>query len=171
MTTNTNPQKENTMTTDRMAELAEWWKTAERGIAREGDVVIQKVSDEQYNTFIAFEDDSQEYDDFRILERAPQPKPSWRDAVAVIAQTPQAERQVWRPDGEGTYYGTEGDKADDYELRDVTPLIEAKVADEMVLAALNASTGLNMSAVTSFKRDEIEDMRYALTAALGLETY
>lgn len=46
MTTNTNPHEESTMTTGRMAELAEWWKTAERGSARKGDVVIEKVSDE-----------------------------------------------------------------------------------------------------------------------------
>ena len=65
---------------------------------------------------------------------------------------------------------SEGRKYTTGVLRDVTPLIEAKVTDEMILAALNASTGLDMLTVTSFKRDEIEDMRYALTAALGLET-
>lgn len=163
MTTNTNPHKESTMTTGRMAELAEWWKTAEKGIARKGDVVIEKVSDEQYNTFIAFEDDNQEYDDFRILERAPQTKPAWHDAVAVIAKAPLTERQVWRPDGEGTYYSTEGDNADAYELSDVTPLMEVKVTDEMVERGRNIGV--------KGRKPDAETVRRILSTALGLETY
>ena len=90
-------------------------------------------------------------------------EPAWRDAVAVIAKSHLAESQVWRPDSEGTYYGTEGDVADDYELSDITPLIEMKVTDEMV------ERGRNIGA--KGEKPDAEMVRRILASAFGLETY
>lgn len=165
MTTNTNPHEESTMTTGRMAELAEWWKTAERGSARKGDVVIEKVSDEQYNTFIAFEDDDQEYDEFRILERAPQPKPAWCDAVAVWASSRNQyveTRTVWKRKQRG-WISTEGDVSAEDELIDPIPLIEARVTDEMVERGRNIGV--------RGRKPDAEMVRRILSSAFGLKTY
>ena len=168
------------MTTNHIDQLAQWYAKAEQitsaNLPCAGDALIFPYNAGGYA--VEAEEDGWTPDDVvpgesvRILARAP--KPAWHDAVAVMAgcsNAPEGHREpfirseatpgVWI--GEGGY-----GYADD--LRDVTPLIEAKVTDEMVLAALNASTGLDMLTVTSFKRDEIEDMRHALTAALGLET-
>ena len=104
----------------------------------------------------------------------PKPKPAWHDALAVMARcsnAPEGHREPFiRSEATHDVWIAEAGYGRTENLRDVTPLIEARVTDEMVLAALNASTGLDMPTVTSFKRDEIEDMRYALTAALGLKT-
>ena len=166
------------MNTNHIDQLTEWWESAEvptsATLPKDGDQIIIRYNSEWYEIATADGDaDAHELSSHtRILARAPKPKPAWHDAPAVIASTDYCERQVWQRDtlNEGWWYGTAGDGSAASDLRDVTPLIEAKVTDEMVLAALNASTGLDMLAVTSFKRDEIEDMRYALTAALGLES-
>ena len=104
----------------------------------------------------------------RILARAPKPKPAWHDAVAVMAgysnapgdhREPfirsEATRDVWA--GEAGHARTE-------DLRDVTPLIEAKVTDEMVerLEGHFLNTA-NMALPEGLARR-------MLTAALGLET-
>jgi len=75
---------------------------------------------------------------YRILSRAPKPKPAWHDAVAVIAHTDYCERQVWERESDGTYSGSAGDVAGDRDLRDVTPLVEAKVTDEATQRVFNA---------------------------------
>ena len=153
--------------------MQEWWELAGVGIPQAGDTVIfdERHRGLGFHVTQATTDHPCGYDNARILARAPKPKPAWHDAPAVIASTDYCERQVWQRDTthENRWYGTAGDGAVASDLRDATPLVEAKVTDEMVLAALNASTGLDMLTVTSFKRDEIEDMRLALTAALGLE--
>lgn len=153
------------MTKNLMAELAERWKTAETGIARKGDTVIEKVSDEHYNTYIAFEDDDQEYDEFRIVERAPQPKPAWCDAVAVWASSRNQyveTRTVWKRKQRG-WISTEGDVSTEDELIDPIPLIEARVTDEMVERGRNIGV--------KGRRPEAEMVRRILACGLGLEKY
>ena len=156
--------------------LKEWWENAEVGDPKDGDVIIEWAGDgHAVRTFREDERDNlYAACTYRILARAPKPKPAWHDAVAVMARcsnAPEGHREPFiRSEATRDVWAGEAGHARTEDLRDVTPLIEAKVTDEMVLAALNASTGLDMLAVTSFKRDEIEDMRYALTAALGLES-
>ena len=121
-------------------QLAQWYADAERitdtNLPRIGDTLIFPYNADGYA--IEVEEDGWTPDDLvpgepvRILARAPKPKPAWHDAVAVIASTDRTERQVWEREGDGTYSGSAGDTADDLELRNVTPLIEAKVTDEMI---------------------------------------
>ena len=126
-------------------QLAEWWENAEEvesgTVAREGDhIITRKHSSPHYPDAVTYVarllGKGEEYaiaaPYTRILHRAPKPKPAWHDAVAVIASTDRTERQVWEREGDGTYSGSAGDTADDFELRNVTPLIEAKVTDEMI---------------------------------------
>src|SRR5699024_324775 len=147
--------------------LKEWWENAEVGDPKDGDVIIEWAGDgHAVRTFLEDErDDLYAACTYRILARAPKPKPAWHDAPAVIAWTDLAERQVWERDGSGTYYGTGGDVADDYEFHDVTPLIEAKVTDEMVdrIREHKDFTGRRYFASR-------EGARHLLAIALGLET-
>src|SRR5699024_8779199 len=98
--------------------------------------------------------------------RAPKPKPAWHDAVAVIAHTDDGHiRQVWERDGDTGYWcGTEGYLVRTEKLRDVTPLIEAKVTDEMV------ERGARVSTPAGVRYLHPSEVREVLTAALGLET-
>ena len=162
---------------DHINQLKEWWEAAEvptsDSLPRDGDRIIFRYNSEWYEIATANGDAEAGdlYEGMRILTRAP--RPEWHDSVAVMARSanaPEGHREpfirseassdVWI--GEGGY-GYSGD------LRDVTPLIEAKVTDEMVLRALNTSTGLYRMHLTSFTRDDIEDMRFTLTSALGIE--
>ena len=168
------------MTTNHIDQLAQWYAKAEQitnaNLPCAGDALIFPYNAGGYA--VEAEEDGWTPDDVvpgesvRILARAPKPKPAWHDAVAVIAHTARfSERRPFaltHTEDVLDPYNTEWITRDD--LIDPVPLIEAKVTDEMILAALNASTGLDMLTVTSFKRDEIEDMRLALAAALGLET-
>ena len=148
--------------------LKEWWENAEVGDPKDGDVIIEWAGDgHAVRTFLEAErDDLYAACTYRILARAPKPKPAWHDAPAVIASTDYCERQVWQRDTtqENRWYGTAGDGAVTEDLRDVTPLIEAKVTDEMVerghYAENTAPDGLSGP----------QYVRRILTAALGLET-
>ena len=128
-------------------QLAEWWENAEEvesgTVAREGDhIITRKHSSPHYPDAVTYVarllGKGEEYaiaaPYTRILHRAPKPKPAWHDAVAVMARCPNAPeghrepfiRSEATPDvwiGEGGYGCTD-------DLRDVTPLIEAKVTDE-----------------------------------------
>ena len=120
--------------------LAQWYADAERiadtNLPRIGDTLIFPYNADGYAIEVGEDDwtpdDVVPGEPVRILARAPKPKPAWHDAVAVIASTDRTERQVWEREGDGTYSGSAGDTADDFELRNVTPLIEAKVTDEMI---------------------------------------
>ena len=125
-------------------QLAEWWENAEEvesgTVAREGDhIITRKHPSPHYPDAVSYvthllgkgEDCAITAPYTRILHRAPKPKPAWHDAVAVIARTDDAGRQVWER-YMGSWCGTAGDEVDADDLRDVTPLIEAKVTDEMV---------------------------------------
>ena len=158
------------MTTNHIDQLTEWWETAEKGAVQEGDIVIERVEDGQYNVFTAFESEAREYDEFRILTRAP--KPAWHDAVAVIA-TFRDERGmvsgVWRPEGKPGYWeGPEGDVVHGDSLEAVTPLIEAKVTDETqdrVWRAIQKYTGEE----ERYRPDYAEEIDAYARAALGLD--
>ena len=148
---------------DHIDQLREWWETAEVGDPKDGDVIIEWAGDgHAVRTFLEAErDDLYAACTYRILARAPKPKPAWHDAVAVMAQTPgRDDRRAfvrsydgWWEDGDGTY------EAD--ELAYVTPLIEAKVTAEMVDAAYAYAPSIFPTKATA---------RRVLTAALGIVT-
>ena len=151
--------------------LKEWLENAEEGVIEKGDTVINR-SDGETTVYVATERARRQHPCVRILSRAP--KPAWHDAVAVMARcsgAPEGHREpfirsevtpgVWI--GEGGHGHTEV-------LRDVTPLIEAKVTDEMTLRYLNHSWDAAETELHAFEEVEVRTARNALTAALGLET-
>ena len=148
--------------------LKEWWENAEVGDPKDGDVIIEWAGDgHAVRTFLEDERDNlYAACTYRILARAPKPKPAWHDAVAVIAHTARfSERRPFAlthaEDGLDPY-NTEWITRDD--LIDPAPLIEAKVTDEMVerLEGHFLNTA-NMALPEGLARR-------MLTAALGLET-
>ena len=164
--------KERTMTINHIDQLAQWYESAEQitktNLPRAGDTLILPYNAGGYA--IEAEGDDWTPDDLvpgepvRILARAPKPKPAWHDAVAVTARyddTPM--RYALLRDGDRWINGNGEDFMDD-ELEDVTPLVEAKVTDEMVerLEGHFLNTA-NMALPEGLARR-------MLTAALGLET-
>lgn len=148
--------------TGHIDQLTEWWDIAEEGVPKAGDTVIfdERHKGLGFHVTKAKVSHPHGYANARILARASIP---WHSAVAVIADTLLCERQVWERESGGTYSGSAGDTADDYELRNVTPLIEAKVTDEMVERArdyMSDQTG------QTHTRSAI---RGVLSAALGIE--
>ena len=157
---------------DPIDQLKQWYDDAEQvtetNLPRPGDTLIFPYNAGGY----AFEveeaawtpEDVVPGETVRIYSRAP--KPSWSDAVAVIAYTDDGHvRQVWeRNDGAGYWLGTEGCLVRTEDLRDVTPLIEAKVTNHMrgrvgdVLMSRYGDTGPDGT---------IEEL---ITAALGIES-
>ena len=121
------------MTINHIDQLAQWWDEAEEGVIEKGDTVINR-SDGETTVYVATERARRHHTSARILSRAPKPKPAWHDAVAVIAHTDYCERQVWERDTTHAirWDGAAGDGAITSDLRDVTPLIEAKVTDAMI---------------------------------------
>lgn len=159
--------------------LAEWYESAERisrtNMPNDGDTIMYPNMSGAYTiepaTFGWVASIIHPDDNVRILHRAPKPKPAWHDAVAVIAHTyerdgddiprafvPQRDSDAgeWR-DGDGIVYNSE-------DLRDVTPLIEAKVTDDMVE---RLERHFNDAAKASLPAGIARRM---LHAALGLET-
>ena len=151
------------MTTNHIDQLAEWWEGAETGPVLKGDLVIKRHPDGRYT--IREAEKGWENTNYRILARAP--KPAWHDAKAVIAHTDYCERQVWERDSLG-WYGTGGDVANTEDLRDVTPLIEAKVTNEMVKRVFIALDPV-LNRHLSMTKDDEEYVRYIVAAALGLD--
>ena len=161
------------MTSNHIDQLAEWWENAEEGVVQPGDTVIglTDADNDAYEVFVAQSGESEEYDFYRILSRAPIPKPAWRDAVAVMAVTPgRPERRAFIRYDEPGWWGDVDSSYETDELTDVTPLVEAKVTDETLLRALNAAHGSSARSLDWYSDSEAGDMRDALTAALGLET-
>ena len=148
--------------------LKEWWENAEVGDPEDGDVIIEWAGDgHAVRTFLEDERDNlYAACTYRILARAPKPKPAWHDAVAVIAHTARfSERRPFaltHTEDVLDPYNTEWITRDD--LLDPAPLIEAKVTDEMVerLEGHFLNTA-NMALPEGLARR-------MLTAALGLET-
>ena len=154
------------MTTNHIDQLNKWYEEAEKGAVQKGDTVIAQVADGQYNVFTAFDSVTQEYDKLRILARAPKPKPAWHDAVAVIAEVHafdlprvfvKGDDGIWNDALTGRGYSSDA-------LSHVTPLIEAKVTDEMVERGAQAS---ERAGVRYLHPSEVREI---ITAALGLES-
>ena len=161
------------MTTNHIDQLKEWWENAEEGIPSAGDTVIfdERHRGRGFHVTQATKDHPCGYDNARILARAPKPKPAWHDAVAVIAHIGGNELPrvlVARIDG-AFVDGMTGHAYAADRLRDVTPLIEAKVTDEAMQRVFNALDPAVNKRLSMTKEDE-KYVRYIVTAALGLET-
>ena len=164
------------MTTNHVDQLAQWYAEAEQitktNLPCAGDALIFPYNAGGYA--VEAEEDGWTPDDVvpgesvRILARAPKPKPAWHDAVAVMAgcsNAPEGHREPFiRSEATRDVWAGEAGHARTEDLRDVTPLIEAKVTDEMVerLEGHFLNTA-NMALPEGLARR-------MLTAALGLET-
>ena len=126
-------------------QLAQWYADAERitdtNLPRIGDTLIFPYNAGGYAVEAEGDDwtpgDVVPGEPVRILSRAPKPKPAWHDAVAVLANHrdyADERRTVWVQIGGDEYdrVNIEGDTAAEHHLVNVTPLIEAKVTDEMI---------------------------------------
>ena len=164
--------------TNHLDQIAQWWETAEEGDAAPGDWIITRSTDGTNPAFIIERAPayplSRKRQPYRILARAPKPKPAWHDAVAVIAHTDvDRNRRVLtrtRGDEEGDFYWEDiysAHETDD--LRNPVPLIEARVTNETLRLALNAFYGAKYSSLSMYQVDQQEDMHHALHAALGLD--
>ena len=157
------------MTINHIDQLAEWWSEAEHAPFREGDVLIARYDDRPmpFEIYPASCDSGTPAENVRILTRAPKPKPAWHSAKAVVASTDYCERRVWERDSLG-WYSTAGDTANTEDLRDVTPLIEAKVTDEAMQRVFNAlDPGVNKR--LSMTKEDEKYVRHIVAAALGLD--
>lgn len=165
------------MLTTHIDTLTEWWESAEDGIGKAGDVVIERDDSPNFETasyavFTLGRDEHENLTYRRILHRAPKPKPAWYDAPAVVAHTDDDDiRRPFIPvldhDTGETRTGYWVDFRRDYvahALLDPVPLIEAKVTDEMVERARSAPSFDGRLSPTP------RLVREMLAAALGLET-
>lgn len=165
------------MTTNHIDQLAQWYADAEQvtktNLPNVGDVLIFPNSNSggytiEPNTGEWAPNIVAHHETARILSRAPKPKPAWHDAVAVMARcsnAPEGHREPFiRSEATHDVWAGEAGHARTGDLRDVTPLIEAKVTDEMVerLEGHFLNTA-NMALPEGLARR-------MLTAALGLET-
>ena len=162
------------MTTNHIDQLAQWYAKAEQitsaNLPCAGDALIFPYNAGGYA--VEAEEDGWTPDDVvpgesvRILARAP--KPAWHDADFVVARYENDDHwQGFLRHGD-LWIDSEGQKYTTGVLRDVTPLIEAKVTDETARTVLDryyeTETGHD------WPEDTIALMRLAVTAALGLES-
>ena len=164
------------MTTNHIDQLAQWYAKAEQitsaNLPCAGDALIFPYNAGGYA--VVAEEDGWTPDDVvpgesvRILARAPKPKPAWHDAVAVMARcsnAPEGHREPFiRSEATRDVWAGEAGHARTEDLRDVTPLIEAKVTDEMA-ARLEKSYADHADALLPSGIAQT-----LLAAALGLET-
>ena len=152
-------------------QLTEWWENAEvptsATLPKDGDRIIIRYNSEWYEIATA-DGDADEHDlssYTRILARASKPKPAWHDALSVMARcshAPEGHREPFiRSEATHDVWIGEGGWARTEDLRDVTPLIEAKVTDEMVERGRDIGV--------KGKMPDPELVRRILTAALGIE--
>ena len=174
------------MTTNHIDQLAQWYADAEQvtktNLPRKGDTLIYP---RRTSGYIIEADGGGWAPEFvhsagetvRILARAPEPKPAWHDAVAVIAETGDDDtRRAFVPQYNAETgderLGTWADWQDGYdasELIDPVPLIEAKVTDEArerVWRIIQKYTGED----DRRRPDYGAEIDGYITAALGLET-
>jgi len=152
------------MTISHIDQLAQWWDEAEEGVIEKGDTVINR-SDSETTVYVATVRARRQHPNARILARAPKPKPAWHDAAAVMADTPGCpERRVFIRYDEPGWWGDADSSYETDELAHVTPLIEAKVTDEMVKRARAQSMKWEFGGISE------DAARAILAAALGLET-
>ena len=160
------------MTINHIDQLREWWETAEVGDPKDGDVIIEWAGDgHAVRTFLEDERDNlYAACTYRILARAPKPKPAWHDAVAVMARcsnAPEGHREPFiRSEATRDVWAGEAGHARTEDLRDVTPLIEAKVTDEM---RDRVRDYYRIEHQVELPRDDVW-LNELLTAALGLES-
>lgn len=164
--------------TDHIDQLKEWWEAAEiptsDSLPRDGDRIIYRYNSEWYEIATS-RGDAEASDLFagmRILTRAP--KPAWHDAAAVVARSvnaPEGHREVFfRSEATPGVWIGEGGYGYSDDLRDVTPLIEAKVTDEMVLKALNDKWGLSAPSLYHYSEEAVSVTRDMISAALRIES-
>ena len=155
------------MTINHIDQLTQWWDEAEEGVIEKGDTVINR-SDGETTVYVATERARRHHTNARILARAPKPKPAWHDAVAVMARcsnAPEGHREPFiRSEATRDVWAGEAGHARTEDLRDVAPLIEAKVTDAMVKRARAQSMKWEFGGISE------NAARAMLTAALGLET-
>lgn len=155
-------------------QLAEWWEKAEQGTPRIGDTFIAPYPDGAgYEVGIMDSDGlpGNMLHVTRILRRTDTPEPAWHNAIAVIArvddgsQTPDTNRVALLRDVNEDDQWVRGycDNVYSDELFDVTPLIEAKVTDEMVQRGAQAATPAGVRYLPP------HEVREVLNAALGIE--
>ena len=166
------------MTTNHIDQLAQWYADAEQitkaNLPRAGDTLILPYNAGGYG--VEVEEDGWTPDDVvpgepvRILARAPEPKPAWHDAIAVTATATDdlgdEITAVWVREGDELWRSDEGGMVLREDLRDVTPLIEAKVTDEM---RDRVRDYYRTEHQVELPRDDVW-LNELLTAALGLET-
>ena len=158
------------MTSNHIDQLAQWWDEAEQGTPREGDTYIARFPGRAgYDTGVVDSGGLPEgmLRDTRILARAPKPKPAWHDADFVVARYENDDHWQGCLRHGDLWIDSEGRKYTTGVLRDVTPLIEAKVTDEMVERARHRADALASAFIYSASEWH---MREVLAAALGLET-
>ena len=162
------------MTTNHIDQLREWWESAEKGAPSKGDAIIRRTERLLSNGYayeVGTEDytDAKHLDNVRILARAPKPKPAWHGAVAVMARcsnAPEGRREPFiRSEATPDVWIGEGGCGHTDDLRDVTPLIEAKVTDEMRDRVRDYCRTEHQ---VELPRDDVW-LNELLTAALGLE--
>lgn len=172
-----NTSKERTMTTDHIDQLAQWYADAEQvtktNLPNKGDTLIYPCRTSGY----IIESDGGGWtpelvrstgETVRILARAPKPKPAWHAARAVIATADDEDGDAftgtWIPEAGDRWLSDEGHVVSGDDLRDVTPLIEAKVTDEMVARVSDVLRDAYGTYDNGYTATEV------VTAALGLDT-
>lgn len=164
--------------TDPIDQLKEWWENAEDAPASPGDRIIERhVCERDEDTYYTVGVHREGMSGLigksstRILHRAP--KPAWHDAVAVVARSanaPAGHREPFiRSEATPGVWIGEGGYGYSDDLRDVTPLIEAKVTDEQARKALTAYYE-DTPGETGWHDDTVTQMRLAIADALGIET-
>ena len=163
------------MTSNHIDQLAQWYAKAEQitsaNLPCAGDALIFPYNAGGYA--VEAEEDGWTPDDVvpgesvRILHRAPKPKHAWHDAVAVMARcsnAPEGHREPFiRSEATRDVWAGEAGHARTEDLRNVTPLIEAKVTDEMIDRILDV-IGARFDNYPAGIGEELA------VAALGLET-
>ena len=156
-------------------QLAEWWENAEESNDfYPGDTWIRRRQAQTggYVYDVGRVTRKKTYYETRVLARAP--KPAWHDSVVVMARSvnaPEGHREVFfRSEATPGVWIGEGGYGYSDDLRDVTPLIEAKVTDEMVLKALNDKWGLSATSLYHYTEDAVSVTRDMISAALGVES-
>ena len=156
------------MTINHIDQLTQWWDEAEEGVIEKGDTVINR-SDGETTVYVATERARRHHTNARILARAPKPKPAWHDAIAVTATATDdlgdEITAVWVREGDELWRSDEGGMVLRDDLRDVTPLFEAKVTDEM---RDRVRDYYRTEHQVELPRDDVW-LNELLTAALGLE--
>lgn len=155
------------MTTNHIDQLKEWWDEATPGIPKTGDTYIEdeRHRGSSFRIVEAAADHKYGFDNIRILARAPKPKPAWHDALAVMARcsnAPEGHREPFiRSEATHDVWIAEAGYGRTENLRDATPMIEARVTDE---------TLARVEAAFTDDHDSFDARIRAVTAAaLGLD--